>query len=405
MSVVTVTVPRSVERQLFLLACIELAVFGVVLTTLGAVLPAVVDRFGISMADAGALFTLVTFGVLIGSLLFGPIVDRYGYKGMLCAATALIAVGLEGIAFAPSMLWMRASIALVGIVGGMVNGGANSLAADLSADGRSGGLAIVGSCFGIGAVGVPLALAAHVGPLSYTPVISWSGLAVLVAVVYASALRYPPPKQSQGGAALTDSRRLLGDPVLLLMGVILFLESGIEGVIGGWTTTYAGQELGLGSRASLLLLALFWFGLTLTRVALGTVFRGIAPIRALFGCLTLAMASVLLFVVTRSTSVATAAIFLLGCGLAGSFPIVLSFAGDRYAHLSGTAFSVVMTMALAGGMIYPYVVGVLGASAGLRPAFLIVPASLVAEIGLLALVTRPSRYAGAPKPESGTTNA
>jgi len=391
MSVVTATVPRSVERQLFLLACIELAVFGIVLTTLGAVLPAIVDRFGISMADAGALFTLVTFGVLVGSLVFGPIVDRYGYKGMLCGATALIALGLEGIAFAPSMLWMRGSILLVGVVGGMVNGGANALGADLSAEGRSGGLALVGSCFGIGAVGVPLALSVRQGPLSYAPVISWSGLAVLLAVAFASTLRFPPPKQTRGGAALTDSRRLVGDPVLLLMGVILFLESGIEGVIGGWTTTYAAQELRLGTRPSLLLLALFWFGLTLTRVALGTVLRGVAPIRALFGGLTLALASVLLLIFTKNTSIATAAIFLLGCGLAASFPIVLSFAGDRYATLSGTAFSVVMTMALAGGMLYPYVVGVLGASTGLRNAFLIVPASIIVQIGLLAHISRNSR--------------
>ena len=382
---VAITAPARANRQLFYLACSEMAVFGVVLTTLGAVLPAVVDRFGISMADAGALFTLLTLGVLVGSLLFGPIVDRNGYKGMLCGATALIGVGLEGIAFAPSILWMRGSILLVGVVGGMVNGGANALAADVSADARSGGLALVGSCFGIGAVGVPLALAARVGVLSYAPVIAWSGLAVLVAVAYGSALRFPPPKQARG-VALTDSRRLLGDRVLLLMGVILFLESGVEGVIGGWTTTYAARELGLGSRAALVMLALFWLGLTLTRVALGTVMRGVAPIKALFGCLTLALVTVSLLVVTHNVSVATTAIFLLGCGLAGSFPIVLSFAGDRYAHLSGTAFSVVMTMALSGGMIYPYVVGVLGATTGLREAFLIVPLSLVVQISLLLLM-------------------
>src|SRR5262245_245306 len=259
---VAIARPAAVDRQLFLLACTEMAVFGVVLTTLGAVLPAIVDRFGISMADAGALFTLVTFGVLVGSLVFGPIVDRYGYKGMLCGATALIALGLEGIAFAPSMLWMRGSVLVVGIVGGMVNGGANALAADVSADGRSGGLALVGSCFGIGAVGVPLALSVRLGPLSYAPVISWSGLVSLLAVVFGTTLRFPPPKLARGNA-FAHSGRLFGDSVLLLMGTILFLESGIEGAIGGWTTTYAAQELTLGTRASLLLLALFWFGLTL----------------------------------------------------------------------------------------------------------------------------------------------
>ena len=55
---------------------------------------------------------------------------------------------------------------------------------------------------------------------------------------------------------------------------------------------------------------------------------------------------------------------------------------DRYAQLSGTAFSVVIVMALTGGMVLPYVTGVLGASYGLRGSFVIVPVALV----LLALL-------------------
>jgi MFS transporter, FHS family, glucose/mannose:H+ symporter len=373
------------RKALFLLACMEMAVFGVVMTTLGAVLPAVVDRFGISKADAGALFTLVNLGVLIGSLLFGPIADRYGYKGMLAGATALIAVALEGIAFAPSMAVLRASVIVVGAAGGLVNGGANALAADLSAGGRSGGLALVGSCFGIGAVGVPLALSARNGALIYAPVIAWAGAIVLLVVVYAATLRFPPPKQARG-FPLAHAGRLLGDPVLLLMGIVLFLESGVEGVIGGWTTTYAGEELGLGGRLALVLLALFWLGLTLMRVALGTAFRRVPPARALFTCLTLAVVSVIVLLAAHGAIVATAATFLLGCGLAGSFPIVLSFAGDRYAELSGTAFSVVMSMALAGGMLLPYAAGVMGAAVGLRGAFALVPASLVLLMALVAVV-------------------
>ena len=80
--------------------------------------------------------------------------------------------------------------------------------------------------------------------------------------------------------------------------------------------------------------------------------------------------------------------FLIGCGCAASFPVVLGFVGDRYAQLSGTAFSIVIAMALSGGMLLPYATGALGAQHGLRASFLIVPAAFVLMAVLLALATR-----------------
>src|SRR5512138_153732 len=133
--------------------------FGIVLTVLGAVLPTVIERFGIDKAQAGSLFLLMTFGILAGSLVFGPMVDRYGYKGMLLLAIILIAAGLEGIAFASSLGILRVAIAAIGFGGGIVNGGTNALVADISIEEKGASLNLLGVFFGIGAVGVPFVLA------------------------------------------------------------------------------------------------------------------------------------------------------------------------------------------------------------------------------------------------------
>ena len=148
----------SNRRMLFAIACLGMLAFGIVLTTLGAVLPSVIERFGIDKAVAGSLFLLMTFGILVGSVVFGPIVDRNGYKGMLLFALTLIVVGLEGIAFAPSIGWLRVAIATIGFGGGIINGGTNALVADVSAEGRTAGLSLLGVFFGVGAVGVPFVL-------------------------------------------------------------------------------------------------------------------------------------------------------------------------------------------------------------------------------------------------------
>ena len=84
------------RRALFAVSCVSLFTFGIVLTTLGALLPSIIERFGIDKAAAGSLFLLNTFGIVIGSVVFGPIVDRNGYKEMLVGATVLIIVGVGG---------------------------------------------------------------------------------------------------------------------------------------------------------------------------------------------------------------------------------------------------------------------------------------------------------------------
>ena len=79
---------------------------------------------------------------------------------------------------------------------------------------------------------------------------------------------------------------------------------------------------------------------------------------------------------------------------------MLGFVGDRYTQLSGTAFSVVIVIALIGGMVLPYATGALGAVYGLRGSFVIIPTALVLLALLLGVVTRrlPAAEATTPQP-------
>jgi fucose permease len=383
------------RRLLFAIACLGMLAFGIVLTTLGAVLPSVIERFGIDTAAAGALFLLMTFGILLGSLVFGPIVDRNGYKGMLLVATGLILAGLEGIAFAPSLGWLRVAVALIGFGGGIIDGGTNALVADVSADGRTAGLSLLGVFFGVGAVGVPFVLGSLLGLFSYSAIIAAVGAFVLVPLLVIAATPFPAPKQAQG-FPLAAAAGLLRDPVLLLMGCMLFLESGMEITVGGWTTTFFEQELGIADRRALVYLSLYWFGMMLGRLALGSALRRVPPARVLLGCIAIGFAGALVLIVTRDPSLAALGVFLIGLGFAATFPVVLGFVGDRWAELSGTAFSIVMVMALTGGMILPWLTGVLGATYGLRGSFAIVPVALILLSTLLGIVAPRLRMSARP---------
>lgn len=375
------------RRAVFACACVGMLTFGIVLTTLGAVLPGVVERFGIDKAQAGSLFLLMTFGILAGSLVFGPMVDRYGYKGMLLIAIALIAAGLEGIAFASSTAILRAAIASIGFGGGIVNGATNALVADISSEEKGANLNLLGVFFGIGAVGVPFALATMSDLFTDASLIAGVGAFVVIPFLLIAITRFPAPKQPQG-FPIAAAGGLIREPFLLLTGVMLFLESGMEIAVGGWTSTFVREELAAGPQMALIVLSLYWMGMMLARIALGTVLRGAPPVRVLYTCIATGIAGALLLLLTRSVSLAMVGVFMLGIGFAATFPTILGFVGERYAALSGTAFSLVIAIALTGGMFLPWLIGVLGERYGMRGSFVTVPAALLLLATLLGILSR-----------------
>jgi len=372
------------HRQVFAAACVGMLLFGIVLTTLGAVLPSIIQRLGLDRTEAGSLLALMSLGILAGSLVFGPVVDRRGYKGMLATAVVLIALGLEGIAFAPSIALLAVSAIIIGLGGGVMNGGTNALVADISAEGRAAGLAYLGVYFGIGAFGVPLVLGLLRERFGDAEVVAGIGMLVALVLAYNAAIRFPEPKQPQG-FPLRQASGLLRDRVLVLLGVILFFESGIEITVGGWTATYVNQELELPPERALYLLSLYWLGMTGARLVLGWLLTRVSTVAVLLSSLGVAFAGALILIGARTTASAGAGTLLAGAGFAAVFPVILGYVADRHARLSGTAFGVVLVMALMGGTALPYVTGVLGDAIGLRPSLAIVPAGLICVAGLFGI--------------------
>ena len=153
--------------------------FGISMMALGSVIPDVKQRLGIDDMAAGALFSILPFGILTGSLLFGPVVDRQGYRLLLSASCLILCAGFEGVAFASSTAALSLSVFIVGLGGGAVNGATNSLVSDISETGKGANLNLLGVFYGIGALGMPLltGLLRHV--FSVSAILSATGILCL----------------------------------------------------------------------------------------------------------------------------------------------------------------------------------------------------------------------------------
>lgn len=360
-------------------------VFGVTFITLGSVAPGLQDKFQLSELESGAVFSMLPFGVLAGSLLFGPVADRYGYKIVLVVSSILIFGGFQGMAWAETWTVLNVAVFVFGLGGGVVNGAANAAVADISVE-KSADISLVGVFYAIGALGMPAIL----GIFKETPfeyMVSGVGFFTLIVGVVFLISRFPVPKQSKGiGSSQLTS--LLREPILLLIGFFLFCQSSFEGIVNNWTTTFLISELSIDRSNALFALSLYVAGMGVMRLLIGGIFRKTSPMRILVVSFALLFAGTVILQTASAFPVAAFGLILLGAGLAAGFPVMLGFVGELYWSLSGTAFSIVLTIALLGNMTLNFGMGVVAEAYGIGHYITFILSLLILMIILTVTISK-----------------
>jgi MFS transporter, FHS family, glucose/mannose:H+ symporter len=369
------------KNLVFTAACIGMLLFGIVMISLGTINTYLAFKFKLDELNIASLAALLPFGILSGSLVFGPIVDRYGYKAVLIICSVLILIALETIAFADTFPLIQSAFFLIGFGGGVINGGTNALVADISEGEKGAKLSLLGVFYGVGALGFPLVTRMLTNTFSYDSIVAGTGIFVILPVLYFFMVKFPLPKQPQG-FPIKNAFGLIKESSLILLSFVLFFESGLEGITNNWTTRFLENSAGLPVESSLTALTILALSLTLTRLILGSVLKKIAPYKILYICLVFVFAGAIVMANTSGFTSAVISMVLLGIGYSAAFPVVLGYIGELYSDLSGTAFSIALFIALLGNTFINYLVGVISQSAGIEslPYILVVSAAMLLVI-------------------------
>lgn len=344
------------RNRVFAAACMALFLFGMTLITLGSILPSLSSRFEAHGFDKSFIVAVLPVGILLGSLVFGPIVDRYGYKLLLIISVLISSAALIGLAFTQTVTLLYTGIFFIGFGGGIINGGTSALVADISEENKGASLSLLGVFFGVGALGMPLLLGFLSRYYDFTTILAGVGFFMILPALMFLFVAFPVPKQVQG-FPLAEGVKLLKEPALLLCGLFLFFQSGVEGLSNNWTTTYLQQKLGISNSQALFVLSFSVVGLTVARLLLGALLKKISSFTVMLVSLLFVIIGNLILMNTNSYAVAFVAVIFTGMGLAGGFPVVLGYVGQLYAHLSGTAFSIALVIALIGNTLINYAFG------------------------------------------------
>ncbi|HKM44859.1 MAG TPA: MFS transporter [Dysgonamonadaceae bacterium] len=362
--------------------------FGVSMVLIGSVLPLLKLRLGLSDIIAGGLFSILPFGLLIGSISFGPITDKYGYRWVLSIACLFLAIGFIGIGHTFSLLLLRISILFFGIGGGVINGATSALISDLSNDNKKiANLNLLGVFFGIGAFCMPLILSTLNDELYVLAINIAAMLSVLISLLF-FLIKYPLSLKKEK-ISFKLIPLFLKKKVFLIICFFLFFQSAFEAIINNWSVSYFTEQLRVPQRDALIALSFSVLGMTLMRILTGGVFRNVKSKTLLQISFSLFIAGIIcLFIPSSFIYINTFGLFLIGAGLSPGFPVMLGLTGNMFKEISGTAFSFVMFIALTGNIIINYITGILIEQLGIKVFVYVILIQVLTMITLYLLIKK-----------------
>ncbi len=375
------------EKKIFIAACLCLCLFGMVAVSVGSVLPEIVTKFGVGKLKAGFITSLLPAGILAGSIFFGPIADRYGYKELYISCCVLVLIGLQALAFGTDWWMIQLAVFAVGCGGGVLNGGTSAMVADISDEEERGSrLSLLGIFYGVGAIAMPTILAVLAQWFTRETIFLGIGGFVLGIIFYLISIAFPPPKQA-GGTPIGAMGKLIQNKVLLGLSLFLLFQSGMESVVSSWITSFLQVQPNILPEMALMALTVHMGALTLMRVLLSRLLKIYPSFQILVAGYLLIVLGCLVLWWSPNYTGALIGLVLLGCGFAGGFPIIFAQIGTLWSEVSGTAFSVALTIALTGGIGLSYLMGVVAHHFGVEQLPLLLLGAVVC-LGLMVLNTR-----------------
>lgn len=337
--------------KVFVAACAGMGFFGVTMLSLGPLL----GRIGALGVDANALPSTLTIGIIIGTLLFGPIVDKFGYKGLTILSSVLALAGILGLNFFSTNVLLQASICSLGIGGGVLNGLTNALVSDIYEDDKRGTrLSILGAFYCIGAL--LWTLLNYFIADYHIPLFAMSAVMACF-IIYFFCIGFPKAKPASE-VGLKKTVGLLKYPALLMFGIVLFFQSGLEGSSGDFTVSFLEKTGRMDTASATLAMTWFTIGMLAGRLILGTIMKALRDLGTFYTYLGIALAGVAVLTFCPSVAGAYIAMALLGFGVGATFPVVLGYVGGTFRNQSGTAISIAVFIALVGQFTLKKITGV-----------------------------------------------
>ncbi len=385
------------------------ASFGLVVATWAVHLPTMKQATGMSSTALGLVVLVLGGGALVGMLISGVLVDRFGSGPIAVAGGAAMALGVN-IPLSATNVWIAGAGAfLCGVAVGVTDVAMNAAAVDVE---RFYGRPIMASFHGVFSVGN--VVGAGIGTVAFAvhvPVfVTVLGVTVLCLVVLgSSASVLLKDKLRVGEAEAPDTVPYTLPPAVscrrgqvFLLGVLAMLLMLSEGSATDWSSLHAQEHLGASHSWGAFTFGVFMAAMTVGRFTVDKLVERVGRVLVLrWGC-ALAAVGLLTVIASPALPLTMAGWAAVGLGLAGGVPQVFTVAGNIDEQHEGRVLSWVVGTGYVAVLGGPALIGWLADALSLNTALLL-PIVAVLVCGCAAGALTMSAPATKAAPKAGRT--
>jgi MFS family permease len=328
---------------------------------------------GLSEGQLGLVLMGQPFGALTMFLFSSTIIERFGPRRAILAVLPIVIITA---ALATVLLYPIALFALLALNG--LGFSLSNIAMNVEADRveAATGARVMNTCHGIWSVGFLLTslLGATLRGMHVDPAIHlWALVPVLIALLLFVVVPMPvmPPRPHSG-----EKVKKLALPTLATLGLVAFgLGAGLtEGASRAWSIIYLRDNFEVSPFIESMALPALLAAMAAGRLLADRVIDRFGPVRVARVLAGLAIAGMVMIVLSPNAYVALGGFVVVGIGICVLYPLTLSAAariGDRPASQNVAATTLVFQLVNLGA---PALIGAVAQGLGVRTAFaLLIP--------------------------------
>lgn len=367
---------------------------GMVFILWGILLPDLAQSLAMSELVSGAFFTLISLGAIAGAFVGGKYIQKFDFMSLFACLSLSVALLLFFMASINHWRWLLVGAFLLGFISSSLFTIGHTMIARLHASRRSTMMGLMDFMFSLGTLAAPFYISAlYLLEHDWRWPLRWLAIAVIGLAAYAwfaahrgKKLALPAPPQHRQSLSYTE---VIKQPIFLFLALAAVGYGAVEFGNANWFVSYAQQGRGFSGEEARMVFAFFTAGMVISRLGFSSLLRWLSPHRlmmVLAGIMALGAFTIKLAVEPQLMSLGN---MLVGLGLGGLFPLMLSSAMDIDSDKGPILSGVCVIGSSIGVQLASFGTGFWASFSPLTTAFWTVP---LGALWLLAMVWAYSRY-------------
>ena len=348
---------------------------------LGSVMAMLITDFNVSISSGGTFSIVQYAGSAVGILFSGRMLCKMSKWKILIIFDVIFAIGMLLVLGVSGIVFFLILMLIVGIATKIIDITANAAISQMFTENKGVFMNLLHACFGIGN---------FIGPIMASSMlekgIRWQMAYFVVGIIAASGfvVLFVFSKTANASVLEPDNKeklevaRLLKNKRIWLLIIILFFYCGHQIGASSWMPMYLAEVKGAGTIIAGIGISMFWLGLIISRLGCSFLSTRI-NVRKLL-CIGAVLGAILY---GAGISFANIYISIAGCTCAGLFagatiPLCMTIGYEDNPEYQATVSMLLFLSICAGQIVFPWLMGLIGETAGLS-------AAISCNVGLLGL--------------------